>query len=103
MTAVPVRDVTLSVNVVGHGYPVLLMHGGPGADQWTLLEAMTPALREERAPSGPTPRRSRCLVGRTRAESALIIDSAGFVPSLGVTFVARTPRPSMQDQLACRR
>ena len=25
------------VDVVGHGYPLLLMHGGPGADHWTLL------------------------------------------------------------------
>lgn len=31
-----VRGVSLYVDVVGHGYPVLLMHGGPGADHWTL-------------------------------------------------------------------
>lgn len=24
------------VEVLGHGYPLLLMHGGPGADHWTL-------------------------------------------------------------------
>jgi proline iminopeptidase len=29
--------VSLFVEVVGHGYPLLLMHGGPGADHWTLL------------------------------------------------------------------
>ncbi|HEX2357685.1 MAG TPA: alpha/beta hydrolase [Micromonosporaceae bacterium] len=27
---------SLHVDVVGHGYPVLLMHGGPSADHWTL-------------------------------------------------------------------
>lgn len=32
----PVRDVSLFVDVVGHGYPLLLMHGGPSADHWTL-------------------------------------------------------------------
>ena len=34
---VPVRDASLYVEVIGHGYPLLLMHGGPGADHWTLL------------------------------------------------------------------
>jgi proline iminopeptidase len=29
-------DVPLYVDVVGHGDPVLLMHGGPSADLWTL-------------------------------------------------------------------
>ena len=32
-----IRDASLFVEVVGHGYPLLLMHGGPGADHWTLL------------------------------------------------------------------
>jgi len=32
----PVRDVSLFVEVVGDGYPLLLMHGGPGADHWSL-------------------------------------------------------------------
>lgn len=36
MTTVHVRDVDLYVDVVGDGYPLLLMHGGPGADHWTL-------------------------------------------------------------------
>jgi proline iminopeptidase len=36
MTTMSIRDVTLYVDVVGHGYPLLLMHGGPGADHWTL-------------------------------------------------------------------
>jgi pimeloyl-ACP methyl ester carboxylesterase len=31
-----IRDVPLFVDVVGHGYPLLLMHGGPGADHWSL-------------------------------------------------------------------
>jgi proline iminopeptidase len=37
MTTMRVRDVSLFVDVVGHGYPVLLMHGGPGADHWSML------------------------------------------------------------------
>src|SRR3954471_24710043 len=32
----PVRDVSLYVDGVGRGYPLLLMHGGPSADLWTL-------------------------------------------------------------------
>ncbi len=32
-----VRDVSLFAEVIGRGYPLLLMHGGPGADHWTLL------------------------------------------------------------------
>jgi proline iminopeptidase len=37
MAAISIRGVSLFVEVVGHGYPLLLMHGGPGADHWTLL------------------------------------------------------------------
>jgi proline iminopeptidase len=37
MTKMSVRDASLYVDVVGQGYPLLLMHGGPGADHWTLL------------------------------------------------------------------
>lgn len=33
---VRVRDVSLFVDVVGDGPPLALMHGGPGADHWTL-------------------------------------------------------------------
>jgi proline iminopeptidase len=33
---IPVRDASLYVEVAGHGYPLLLMHGGPGADHWTM-------------------------------------------------------------------
>lgn len=33
---VRVRDVSLYVDVVGHGDPLVLMHGGPSADLWTL-------------------------------------------------------------------
>jgi pimeloyl-ACP methyl ester carboxylesterase len=32
-----IRDVSLFVDVVGHGCPVVLMHGGPSADHFTLL------------------------------------------------------------------
>ncbi len=34
---ISIRDVSLFVEVVGQGYPLLLMHGGPGADHWSLL------------------------------------------------------------------
>ena len=30
------RDVSLYVDVVGHGDPLVLMHGGPSADLWTM-------------------------------------------------------------------
>jgi pimeloyl-ACP methyl ester carboxylesterase len=37
MTTMSIRDVRLFVEVVGRGYPLALMHGGPGADHWTML------------------------------------------------------------------
>ena len=37
MATMPIRDVSLFVEVVGRGYPLLLMHGGPGGDHWTML------------------------------------------------------------------
>jgi len=37
MTTVAVGDLRLFVDVVGRGRPLALMHGGPGADHWTLL------------------------------------------------------------------
>jgi proline iminopeptidase len=36
MTTIQIRDVSLFVQVMGHGYPLLLMHGGPGLDYTTL-------------------------------------------------------------------
>ena len=36
-TTIPIGGVPLFVEVVGQGYPLLLMHGGPGADHWSLL------------------------------------------------------------------
>ena len=36
MTTVPIRDVSLFVDVVGRGHPLLLMHGGPGTDHWSM-------------------------------------------------------------------
>jgi len=41
-----VRDVSLFVEVAGSGDPLLLMHGGPGADHWTMT-ALRP-LADER-------------------------------------------------------
>lgn len=37
MLKIPIRDVSLFVKVTGRGYPLLLMHGGPGADHSTML------------------------------------------------------------------
>lgn len=37
MTHRQIRDVSLFVEVVGQGYPLVLMHGGPGLDHTTLL------------------------------------------------------------------
>jgi proline iminopeptidase len=34
---IPIRDVSLFVDIVGHGYPIVLMHGGPSADHYTLF------------------------------------------------------------------
>jgi proline iminopeptidase len=31
-----IRDVSLYVDIVGHGQPLVLMHGGPGADHWSM-------------------------------------------------------------------
>lgn len=36
MTLIRIRDVSLYVEVVGHGDPLLLMHGGPGLDHVSL-------------------------------------------------------------------
>lgn len=36
MTNRSIRDVSLFVEVIGHGHPIVLMHGGPGADHWTM-------------------------------------------------------------------
>ena len=37
MPTITVSDVSLFTRVAGHGYPLVLMHGGPGADHSTLL------------------------------------------------------------------
>jgi pimeloyl-ACP methyl ester carboxylesterase len=39
MTTMSIRDVSLNVEVLGRGYPVVFMHGGPSADLWTMLPA----------------------------------------------------------------
>lgn len=36
MATIEIRDISLFVDVVGEGYPLLLMHGGPGVDHSTL-------------------------------------------------------------------
>lgn len=35
--SIPIRDVSLFVNVIGRGYPLVLMHGRPSADHCSLL------------------------------------------------------------------
>jgi pimeloyl-ACP methyl ester carboxylesterase len=37
MTKIPIHGITLNIKVYGHGYPLVLMHGGPGADLYTML------------------------------------------------------------------
>ena len=37
MTNTQIRDVSLFVKVMGQGYPLVLMHGGPGLDHTSLL------------------------------------------------------------------
>jgi proline iminopeptidase len=37
MSNIPIRDVSLYVKIMGQGYPLLLMHGGPGLDYTSLL------------------------------------------------------------------
>lgn len=37
MAIIPIRDVSLFVKTMGQGYPILIMHGGPGADHSSLL------------------------------------------------------------------
>lgn len=37
MTNISIRGASLYVRVIGHGYPLLLMHGGPGLDHTSLL------------------------------------------------------------------
>jgi proline iminopeptidase len=37
MKTISIRDVSLFVKVIGQGYPLVLMHGGPGLDSSTLL------------------------------------------------------------------
>jgi len=36
MTTMSIREVSLFVEVVGQGYPIVLMHGGPGSDHVTM-------------------------------------------------------------------
>ncbi len=37
MTKMSIRGISLNIKVMGKGYPLVLMHGGPGADLYTLM------------------------------------------------------------------
>jgi proline iminopeptidase len=37
MTKMTIRDISVNVKIMGHGYPLALMHGGPGLDYQTML------------------------------------------------------------------
>ncbi len=37
MTKMSIRGISLNVKVIGNGYPLVLMHGGPGADMYTMM------------------------------------------------------------------
>ena len=45
MPNIAIRDVSLFVRTMGDGYPIVLMHGGPGLDHTTLL-GLAPLARE---------------------------------------------------------
>jgi proline iminopeptidase len=37
MATMSIRGISLFVKVIGHGYPLVLMHGGPRADHASML------------------------------------------------------------------
>jgi proline iminopeptidase len=37
MTKISIRGISLNVKIIGHGPPLALMHGGPGADMYTMM------------------------------------------------------------------
>jgi pimeloyl-ACP methyl ester carboxylesterase len=37
MAKMQIRGMSLNVKVIGNGYPLVLMHGGPGADLYTMM------------------------------------------------------------------
>src|SRR5512135_493100 len=37
MTKMAIRDIQLNMKVIGRGYPLALMHGGPGADLYSMM------------------------------------------------------------------
>jgi proline iminopeptidase len=37
MPKISIRGISLNVKIIGHGYPLALMHGGPGADLYTMM------------------------------------------------------------------
>ncbi len=37
MTKMSIRGISLNVKVIGNGYPLVLMHGGPSADLYTMM------------------------------------------------------------------
>jgi len=37
MAKMSIRGISLNVKIYGHGYPLVLMHGGPGGDLFTLM------------------------------------------------------------------
>ena len=67
------RDVSLYVDVVGHGEPIVLMHGGPSADLWTmgafrrLADQFTVVLYDRRCNERATRRQSSGASGQRSA------------------------------------
>ena len=37
MTKISIRGISLNTKIIGRGYPLALMHGGPGADLYTMM------------------------------------------------------------------
>jgi pimeloyl-ACP methyl ester carboxylesterase len=74
----PLRDVSLLVDVVGRGHPLVLMNGGPGLDRHLLLpfrrcqDRCTVVFYDHRC-NGGSPGRSRLVhdLGGTRRRCAI--------------------------------
>src|SRR5829696_5441202 len=63
-TTISIRDVSLFVDVVGRGHPLVLMHGGPGGR--SLHDAAVPALQRSVHPGLLRPSLQWTINGRAR-------------------------------------
>jgi hypothetical protein len=61
-----IRDVSLFADVIGHGYPLLLMHGGPSLDHWSLFPFRQLAGQFTKVPTCPRSARLAAAAGPRR-------------------------------------